>query len=138
MVDDPEKGWIGVEYFCNEPDPFWQSDDESIKEIAIKEMEMIGLLRKEEVLDSLVVKVEKAYPSYYGAYDRFGLVRESLDRIENLYLIGRNGMHRYNNSDHSMLTAMTAVKNILTGRNDKSNIWDINIGDEYHEEIDGE
>jgi protoporphyrinogen oxidase len=135
MTEDPKKAWIGVEYFCNEPDPFWQSDDETIKQTAIREMETIGILRKEDVLDALVVKVEKAYPSYYGAYKHFGVVREFLDRIENLYPVGRNGMHRYNNSDHSMLTAMTAVENIITGTTDKSNIWEINIGDEYHEEI---
>ncbi|MDR3713783.1 MAG: NAD(P)/FAD-dependent oxidoreductase [Puia sp.] len=134
MVADSTKNWLGVEYFCNEPDPFWQLDDDSIKERAIREMEKIGILRREQVLDSTVVKVEKAYPSYYGAYSRFGRVREFLDKIENLYLIGRNGMHRYNNSDHSMLTAMTAVENIVSGRIDRSNIWEINIGDEYHEE----
>ena len=133
LVNDPSNVWIGVEYFCNEPDSFWQSDDETIKQSAIREMEMIGVLQKEQVLDALVVKVAKAYPSYYGAYSRFGEVREALDKIENLYLVGRNGMHRYNNTDHSMLTAMEAVSNIISGRKDKSNIWDINVGDEYHE-----
>ena len=134
MVADSSKTWLGVEYFCNEPDPFWQLTDDAIKDKAIREMETIGLFRKEQVLDSVVVKVEKAYPSYYGAYSRFATVREFLDKIENLYLVGRNGMHRYNNSDHSMLTAMTAVENIISNRKDKSNIWDINIDDEYHEE----
>lgn len=133
LVKDPAKSWIGVEYFCHQRDNFWQSDDEVIKETAIREMEMIGILQKEQVLDAVVVKVPKAYPSYYGAYSRMGEVREALDKIENLYLIGRNGMHRYNNTDHSMLTAMEAVGNIVSGRKDKSNIWDINVGDEYHE-----
>lgn len=133
LVNDPSNVWIGVEYFCNAPDSFWQSDDETIKQSAIREMEMIGVLQKEQVLDALVVKVAKAYPSYYGTYSRFGEVREALDKIENLYLVGRNGMHRYNNTDHSMLTAMEAVSNIISGRKDKSNIWDINVGDEYHE-----
>lgn len=133
LVKDPSRNWIGVEYFCNERDTFWQSDDETIRETAIREMEMIGILQREQVLDAVVVKVPKAYPSYYGAYSRFGEVREALDRIENLYLVGRNGMHRYNNTDHSMLTAMEAVGNIVSGRRDKSGIWDINVGDEYHE-----
>jgi len=123
-----------VEYFCNEPDSFWQSDDDTIKATAVREMESIGLLKKEQVLDAIVVKVTKAYPSYYGAYEKFGQVRQALDGIGNLYLIGRNGMHRYNNTDHSMLTAMEAVANIAAGRQDKSNIWDVNIGDEYHEQ----
>ncbi len=134
LINDPSKTWIGVEYFCNEPDDFWQSDEETIKATAIREMESIGILKKEQVLDAIVVKVAKAYPSYYGAYEQFGEIRSALDTIDNLYLIGRNGMHRYNNTDHSMLTAMAAVDNIRSGRKDKANIWNINTEDEYHEE----
>lgn len=93
-----------------------------------------GILRAQQVKDKLVVRVKKAYPSYFGGYENFGVVQEFLDRIDNLYLVGRNGMHRYNNSDHSMLTAMAAVENIITGRKDKMNIWEINTEDVYHEE----
>jgi protoporphyrinogen oxidase len=97
-------------------------------------MEIIKMLHAEDVKDTLVVRVKKAYPSYFGGYESFSLVQAFLDKIDNLYLIGRNGMHRYNNSDHSMLTAMAAVENIITGRKDKKNIWEINTEDEYHEE----
>jgi protoporphyrinogen oxidase len=134
MVNDINDVWLGVEYFCNETDDFWKLDDDAIKEIAVKEMEIIGILKPAQVKDALVVRVVKAYPSYYGSYDRFDIVQKYLDTIENLFLVGRNGMHRYNNSDHSMLTAMTAVENIIKGRKDKANIWDVNTEDEYHEE----
>ena len=134
MVTDPTKVWIGVEFFCNETDQFWNETDETISLTAIKEMEQIGLLNKNDVLDTIVVKAPKAYPSYFGGYENFEDIKAFTDTVDNLFLIGRNGMHKYNNSDHSMLTAMTAVDNIITGRKDKSNIWDINTEDEYHEE----
>lgn len=86
------------------------------------------------MLDTIVVKAPKAYPSYFGGYENFEDIKAFTDTVDNLFLIGRNGMHKYNNSDHSMLTAMTAIDNIITGRKDKSNIWDINTEDEYHEE----
>ncbi|HEY4207277.1 MAG TPA: NAD(P)/FAD-dependent oxidoreductase [Puia sp.] len=136
MVARPENSWLGVEYFCNESDELWQRGDEEIKAFALAEMESIGILSKEDVKDAVVVKVKKAYPSYYGKYDQFQVVRDFLEKIINLYPVGRNGMHRYNNSDHSMLTAMAAVDNIGSGRTDKSNIWDINTEDSYHEETD--
>ena len=134
MVKDPATVWIGVEYFCNETEAFWQQDDTLIAAAAIKEMETIGLLDPAKVKDSMVARVKKAYPSYYGSYTNFNIVQQFANTIENLYLVGRNGMHRYNNSDHSMLTAMTAVENIISGRKDKTNIWDINTEDDYHEE----
>ncbi len=134
MVNKPGDIWIGVEYFCNETDNFWQQDDETIAAQAIREMQAINILNPQQVKDQLVVKVKKAYPSYFGGYENFNLVQHFLDKINNLYLIGRNGMHRYNNSDHSMLTAMAAVENIIAGRKDKTNIWEINTEDEYHEE----
>jgi len=86
------------------------------------------------VLDSTVVRMEKTYPAYLGAYQRFAEIRAYLDRYENLFLIGRNGMHRYNNQDHSMLTAMIAVDNIIAGKTDKSSLWEVNTEMEYHEE----
>lgn len=134
MITDPDKIWIGVEFFCYETDAFWNLPDEKITALAIKEMQEIGLLCSADVEDSVVIKAKKAYPSYIGGYENFQLVRDFTDKIENLFLVGRNGMHKYNNSDHSMLTAMTAVDNIINGRKDKSNIWDINTEDEYHEE----
>ncbi|MCO5241432.1 MAG: NAD(P)/FAD-dependent oxidoreductase [Chitinophagaceae bacterium] len=134
MIKDPDDIWIGVEYFCNESDRFWQQSDDAIAAGAISEMQQIGILNAEQVKDKLVVKVKKAYPSYFGGYNNFSVVQEFLDQIDNLYLIGRNGMHRYNNTDHSMLTAMEAVENIITGTKDKRNIWEINTEDVYHEE----
>jgi protoporphyrinogen oxidase len=134
MVSDSADTWLGAEYFCNENDSFWQQSDQAIIQFAILEMQSIGIVNIADVKDAVVIKVEKAYPSYYGSYANFEAVKFFLDTIENLYPIGRNGMHKYNNSDHSMLTAMAAVDNIITGRKSKENIWDINTEDEYHEE----
>ena len=108
--------------------------DEDLKKFAIAEVEKIGILRAADVSDSHVVRVPKTYPAYFGTYNRFHVIREFLDRFHNLYLVGRNGMHKYNNQDHSMLTAMTAVDNILAGVQDKENVWSINTEMEYHEE----
>lgn len=136
MVRDPANAWIGAEYFCDESDALWQMDDDSLGEFVIREMEAIGILRRSEVRDLYVARVKNAYPSYYGGYANFKIVEKWLNRIENLFPVGRNGMHRYNNSDHSMLTAMTAVENIIAGVTDKSNIWNINTEEEYHEEYE--
>jgi protoporphyrinogen oxidase len=105
-----------------------------MRALAIEELERIGLVDSKEVIAANVIRVPKAYPAYFGSYADFGSIREYTDSIENLFLVGRNGMHRYNNQDHSMLTAKAAVDNIAAGRVDKSNIWDINLDDEYHEE----
>ncbi|MFT3747363.1 MAG: NAD(P)/FAD-dependent oxidoreductase [Agriterribacter sp.] len=134
MVKNAGDIWIGVEYFCNETDAFWNMDDHAIAAKATAEMEQVGLIMEADVKDIFVAKVKKAYPSYFGGYSNFNIVRNFLDGIDNLFLIGRNGMHKYNNSDHSMLTAMAAVKNLREGRKDKSNLWDINTEDVYHEE----
>jgi len=134
LVKDPTTSWIGMEYFCNRDDEFWNQSEEVIKETAINELQKIGLARKEDLLDATVLRMEKTYPAYFGTYDRFDVIRNYVDGLQNLYLIGRNGMHKYNNSDHSMLTAMTAVDNIVAGIADKSNIWSINTEMEYHEE----
>jgi protoporphyrinogen oxidase len=134
MVSDANNTWLGVEYFCNEEDVFWQQTDEALIQFAISEMENIGILRAADVKDSMVLKVEKAYPSYYGSYANFEIVKQFLNGVGNLYPVGRNGMHRYNNSDHSMLTAMAAVDNIISGNQSKENIWEINTEEEYHEE----
>ena len=134
MVADPSKTWIGLEYFCYQTDALWKMADEDLRKFAIAEVEKIGILRACDVTDAHVVRVPKTYPAYFGTYDRFHVIREFLDHYQNLYLVGRNGMHKYNNQDHSMLTAMTAVDNILAGVRDKDNVWSINTEMEYHEE----
>ncbi|KAA9324942.1 NAD(P)/FAD-dependent oxidoreductase [Adhaeribacter soli] len=134
MVQNPENSWIGVEYFCYEGDDLWQMPDEKLKAFAAAELASVDIIDSSQVLDATVIRVKKAYPAYFGAYARFEELRNYLDRIENLFLIGRNGMHKYNNQDHSMLTAMAAVQNIKDGRSDKANIWEINTEQEYHEE----
>jgi protoporphyrinogen oxidase len=133
LVGNPDKVWIGLEYFCNDTDPLWKLSDEEMTRFAIAEVAKIGILKPEDVQDSHVVRVPKTYPAYFGSYDRFDVIRAYTDRIENLFLVGRNGMHKYNNQDHSMLTAMTAVENIIDGVACKDNIWAINTEMEYHE-----
>ncbi|MGC9291727.1 MAG: NAD(P)/FAD-dependent oxidoreductase [Acidobacteriaceae bacterium] len=134
MVADPTKMWIGLEYFCNDTDALWKMPDAEVQDFAIAEMEKIGMLQRSDVLDGHVVRVPKTYPAYFGSYDQFPVIQKFTDQFENLFLVGRNGMHKYNNQDHSMLTAMAAVDNILSGSLDKSNIWSINTEQEYHEE----
>ncbi|MGD0732102.1 MAG: NAD(P)/FAD-dependent oxidoreductase [Terracidiphilus sp.] len=138
LVSNPGKVWIGLEYFCNDTDPLWRLSDEEMAKFAIGEVAKIGILNAEDVEDYHVVHVPKTYPAYFGAYDRFDTIRNHVDSIENLFLVGRNGMHKYNNQDHSMLTAMTAVENIVNGVTTKHNIWAINTEVEYHEEKDAE
>jgi protoporphyrinogen oxidase len=134
MVADPTKVWIGLEYFCYETDQLWNMPDGDIARFAIAEIEKIGILRGDQVRDTHVVRVPKTYPAYFGTYDRFDEIVRYMDRFENLFLVGRNGMHKYNNQDHSMLTAMTAVDQIVAGKIDKSALWEINTEQEYHEE----
>jgi protoporphyrinogen oxidase len=134
MVADPTKVWIGLEYFCYETDPLWTMPDEELKRFAAGELEKIGILKMAEVLDAHVVRVPKTYPAYFGTYDRFAELREWTDGFENLFLVGRNGMHKYNNQDHSMLTAMAVVDGIAAGHVDKAAVWGINSEQEYHEE----
>ena len=132
----PGKVWIGLEYFCYETDPLWTMPDEELKRFGAQELEKIGILKAADVLDAHVVRVPKTYPAYFGTYDRFDELRAFTDGFENLFLIGRNGMHKYNNQDHSMLTAMQAVENIVQGVTTKDNIWSINTEQDYHEEKD--
>jgi len=134
LVKDPSTTWVGMEYFCNEGDEFWGLTDEQIKDLAITELDKIGLARREDLLDATVLRMEKTYPAYFGTYDRFDEIRTYTDNFANLFLVGRNGMHKYNNADHSMLTAMTAVDNICAGITDRANIWSINTEQDYHEE----
>jgi len=134
LVSNDDKVWIGLEYFCNETDPLWKLSDEEMSRFAIEEIARIGILKAEDVEDSHVVRVPKTYPAYFGSYSRFDVIRSYTDQFTNLFLVGRNGMHKYNNQDHSMLTAMTAVENIVNGVTAKDNIWAINTETEYHEE----
>lgn len=137
MVKDPGTVWIGLEFFAREGDELWSMSDEQLKKLALDEMAQIKLASPADALDSVVLRMPKAYPGYYGAaYERFDDVRAALDEVENLYLVGRNGMHRYNNQDHSMLSAKAAVESIVAGSHDKSKLWAINVDDEYHEEAD--
>jgi protoporphyrinogen oxidase len=134
MVKDYENTeWIGLEYFCNEGDSLWNMTDKDFIKMATGELEHIGVIEKGAVKDAVRIKIQKAYPAYFGTYYELGKVREFLDGIENLYCVGRNGQHRYNNMDHSMLTAMNAVDAIKAGTTDKSSIWNVNTEEEYHE-----
>lgn len=134
MVKDPDTAWIGMEYFCNTTDEFWKLSNAEIQRLSISELEKMGLAKIEDVLDSTVLRMEKTYPAYFGTYNQFDTIRNFIDQFKNLFLIGRNGMHKYNNSDHSMLTAMVSVDNICEDIITKNNIWSINTEQEYHEE----
>lgn len=135
MVKDPDNTvWIGLEYFCSEGDNMWNMTDSEFIDFAINELDKIDIINKEDVKDSVRIKVKKAYPAYFGSYKDFPVVREYLDTTENLFCIGRNGMHRYNNMDHSMLTAIEAVNCIRNGSTNKTDIWNVNTEQEYHEE----
>ncbi|MFO7879786.1 MAG: NAD(P)/FAD-dependent oxidoreductase [Bacteroidota bacterium] len=133
LVKNPEHRWLGLEYFCNEGDDFWNMKDDAIIEFAVNELQSIGIIDESEVVDASMYRVPKAYPAYFGTYNRIDALRLFADSIENLYLIGRNGMHKYNNQDHSMLAAMTAVDNIVNGVKSKDNIWNVNTETAYHE-----
>jgi protoporphyrinogen oxidase len=134
LVADPAKIWLGLEYFCREGDDLWSMDDARFVDFAAAELEKIGMIDRRDVLDGTVVRVPKAYPAYFGEYRDFGTVRTFLDRFSNLYPIGRNGMHRYNNQDHSMLAAHAAVNAITNGGAGKEGIWAVNAEESYHEE----
>ena len=136
LVAGHDKVWIGLEYFCNEGDELWNKSDEEMSNFAIDELNKINFASKNDVVDSVVIRIPKAYPAYFGTFDQFDDVKNYVDQFDNLFLIGRNGMHRYNNMDHSMLSAMEAVNNIIAGRTDNSNIWAVNSEKEYHEAVD--
>ncbi len=134
MVDNyKDHVWIGMEYFVNEGGDLWVMDDQKLIEFGIAELEKIDFIKKEDVVDACILRMPKAYPAYIGSYDQLDTVRDFVVKIPNLHLIGRNGMHRYNNQDHSMLTAMMTVDNIVEGKEDSSNIWDVNVEMVYHE-----
>lgn len=136
MVKDPEHTvWVGLEYFCSEGDAFWSMDSQACTELAIGELIKIGMLKSRgDVLDSHHERVQKAYPAYFDSYEHMDTLIQYLDQFPNLYCVGRNGQHRYNNMDHSMATAFEAVGTLSSGRTDKRNIWSVNTEKEYHEE----
>ena len=133
MVTDINKAWIGLEYFCNEGDELWEMKDTDFIQFSIDELHRIAVIDKNEVIDSTIIRTLKTYPAYFGTYSQFDVIRDFTDGLENLFLIGRNGMHKYYNQDHAMLTAMTAVNNIISGEKSKDNIWNVNNAAEYHE-----
>ena len=134
MVADPGRAWVGLEYFCNETDELWRLSDSELLALAGAELEKLGMIEAGAVQDGVVIRQPKTYPAYFGTYPRFPELRRFLDGFLNLFLVGRNGMHRYNNQDHSMLTAMIAVDGILAGSTDKSAVWAVNTEEDYHEE----
>jgi protoporphyrinogen oxidase len=136
MVQDLENTvWLGLEYFVNEGDEMWNSTEEAFSTFAVDEMIKLGLIdSKDDILDTHLERVKKAYPAYFDTYDEMDTLRDWLSSIENLYCVGCNGQHRYNNIDHSMMTSFEAVKDIMSGTKDKSNIWNVNTEKEYHEE----
>lgn len=140
LVKDPQNTvWIGLEYFCNEGDSFWNMSEKDCVDFAVKELKSMGVIDADaEALDSHREKVQKAYPAYFDTYDRMDELIEYLDTFGNLYCVGRNGQHRYNNMDHSMATSFEAVSNILSGKETKENIWSVNTEAEYHEESSDE
>ena len=136
MVKKPlETVWIGLEYFCKENDSFWNLTDPEMKELAINELISMDVIEsKDNVLDYHRERVEKAYPAYFDTYKDIDKVIEYINKIDNLYCVGRNGQHRYNNMDHSMVTSFETVNNIINGIKTKDNIWNVNTEKEYHEE----
>lgn len=133
MVNDQNTVWLGLEYFCQEGDDLWTLIDKDLIQKGITELEKMGFCSPDDFLDGTVVRMPKTYPAYFGTYDQFDTIRRFTDSFGNLFLLGRNGMHRYNNQDHSMLTAMTAVDLIIEGSTKKDLVWAVNTEEEYHE-----
>ena len=137
MVPDPSIACVGLEYFCFENDGLWSSSDEDLIALATKEMAILGLCNADDVVGGSVVRQEKAYPVYDGSYaENVEAMRDELEtKFPTLHMVGRNGMHRYNNQDHAMMTAMLTVENIDAGSR-VYNIWNVNEDAEYHESGD--
>jgi len=134
MVSDKNKTWMGLEYFCNKDDEFWNMKNEEFKNLASTELKSIGFIDSvEDILDFIVIKQEKAYPAYFGSYNKFDTIKNYINNVQNLYCIGRNGMHKYNNMDHSILSGMMASDCIIN-KKDKKILWEINTENNYHED----
>jgi protoporphyrinogen oxidase len=136
LVSDPNKIWIGLEYFLDREDLLWRASEDHVLELARREAEQVGLARAQDVEDGCVIRAPFAYPAYFGAYAQLDRVQDWVSGFENVALIGRNGLHRYNNQDHSMLSAMKAVENLHQGNPLGDGVWDINAERVYHEEKD--
>lgn len=133
MLADEKNVWLGTEYFCNEGDEFWNKSDSDIKDLALAELIKMKIVAASDLLDFKVVRTTKAYPSYFGSYGEFNKIKDFTEQFSNLFLIGRNGMHRYNNMDHSILSGLMAADNIINNISDKTSLWNINMEEEYHE-----
>ena len=134
MVESPiDNVWLGLEYFCNQDDDKWNMSDKDFINTAIDELVSMNIINKEDVLDSHLERVKKAYPAYFDTYNEIDKLIAYLNKFSNLYCVGRNGQHRYNNMDHSMMTAMIAVKKIINNDKDKTEIWNVNTEKVYHE-----
>lgn len=135
MTADPlHTVWVGLEYFCSEGDEMWTSSDKDFIDMAEGELVEMGIIAsKDDVIDATRIKVKKAYPAYFGSYDKFPLIKTELDKVPNLFCVGRNGQHRYNNMDHSMLTGLLAADDIISGSSDKEALWNVNAEKEYQE-----
>ncbi len=134
MVPDLSKTSLGLEYFCDEGDQLWDTPDEELIELGKQEIDQIGLAEYGRIIGGCVFRVEKSYPVYDSNYSQYlGTIREYIESLENLQTIGRNGLHRYNNQDHAMLTGILAVRNLLDG--EVNDIWKVNAEQEYHEEM---
>ncbi|MBQ5590974.1 MAG: NAD(P)/FAD-dependent oxidoreductase, partial [Clostridia bacterium] len=135
MVSSPENTvWIGLEYFCEEGDDFWNMPDGECINFAVEELISMGIINRDDVVDAHRERVKKAYPAYFDSYQYIDYIVDYLNRYENLYCVGRNGQHRYNNMDHSMVTSFNTVENIINETTDKQNIWNVNTEKDYHEE----
>ena len=131
MVPDQNKTCLGLEYFCFEGDELWSMSDKELIDLGKRELERLELLQECDVEDGFVVRMPKSYPMYQGNYrESLQLLRRFFEKLSNFQVVGRNGMHRYNNQDHSMLTSMLAVENIFGAEHD---LWGVNVGQEYHE-----
>ena len=133
LVADPDTIWMGLEYFVNEGDDLWSKPDDEMIAFGMAEMEKLGVAQGRDLRDAVVVRTKKAYPAYFGTYDQLDQLQDYAKTFDNLFCVGRNGMHRYNNQDHSMLTAMVAVDGLVEKRNVMDELWLINTEDEYHE-----
>ena len=134
LLKDNNKVWLGLEYFCNDTDDFWNMLDKDIKKFAIDELCKLNIVNKEDISDSCVIRMKKAYPAYFDSYDKIDIVKKYLFSIDNLYCVGRNGQHRYNNMDHSMKTGLIASYQIRNKQHNNNELWNVNTEDEYHEE----
>ena len=136
LVKDPENTvWIGLEYFCKEGDKYWNMSEEEWINMGINELVKMDVIESNKVvLDAHREKVKKAYPAYFDTYSDINKAIDYVNKFDNLYCVGRNGQHRYNNMDHSMVTSFETVKAIVNGKKDKTDIWNVNTEKEYHEE----